>query len=92
MGGALMKTVSIIFCSLILGVSARADIVLVLNDQERAALISGLAAGLQAQPQLSPSAVYLLNKINTAPTMTSQQVIKPDDPARETPSKKDDMP
>jgi len=86
-----MKIAISIICLLFLAGLAHADIVLVLNDQERAALISGLAAGLQAQPQLSPGTTYLLNKINTAPTMTSQDVIKPDVPAKDSP-KKDDTP
>ena len=66
--------------------AARADVALVLTDQERAALISAIAAGLQAQPQFSGQAVYLLNKINTAPVVQSQTPV-PDKPAATDPPK-----
>lgn len=66
--------------------TAHADVALVLTDQERAAMISAIAAGLQAQPQFSGQAVYLLNKLNTAPTVQSQTPV-PDKPAVTDPPK-----
>jgi hypothetical protein len=80
-----MKRLIIVATLALATAGAKADTVLVLNDSERAALISGLAAGLQAQPQLSPITTYLLSKINTAPTMTSQKEVKPDEQAQEAP-------
>ena len=58
--------------------SAKADIVVVLNDNEKAALIANLAVALQSNPQLVAPITYLLNKINTAPVMTDQKEVKPD--------------
>lgn len=76
----------VVFC--LLASSARADVALVLTDAERAALVAAIAAGLEARPQNSPQAVYLLNKLNTAPTVQSQQEIKPPDkPADASPMK-----
>lgn len=65
------------FGLMLLAIPARADVVVVLNDVERSALISAIAAGLQAQPSLLQSSIYLLNKIHTAPVMTGQTEVKP---------------
>ena len=52
---------------LFVSTSVRADVILTLTDAEKSALISVLAAGIQAQPQLAPQTVFLINKILTAP-------------------------
>ena len=69
------RMVRALIALLLLVSPARADVALVLTDVERSALISAIAAGLQAQPQTSSAVVYLLNKINTAPVVTSQKEI-----------------
>lgn len=62
-----MRFIAITLALLAVSQAHAETIVLELNADERAALVSAIAAGLQAQPQQSRTAVYLLNKINTAP-------------------------
>ncbi len=83
-----MKRLAFLFV-LFVSPAAHADVVVVLNDAARSVLISTIAAGLQAQPQLSPQATFLLNLINTAPVMTGSKEIQPDQPKAAEPKKEE---
>lgn len=74
----------------VLPAPARADVALMLTDNERAALVQALGAALTAQPQNSPMITFLLNRINTAPTVTEKKPAE-DKPA-ENPENKDTKP
>lgn len=74
------RTILIAATLLAVSLPARADIVIVANDEVRAALLSELGAALAGNPGHSPRITYLLNLINTAPMMTGQNEIKPDEP------------
>lgn len=59
--------------------AARADIVLVLAEKERDALVLSLGVAMQAQPLLAPNIVALFNKIVAAPPEVPKEPAKKDD-------------
>lgn len=74
----------ITFLCLVCVPSAKADIALVLTDQEKQALIEILDIAVKAQGiQIAPNAAYIFNKLKNAPVITEQK--PPTDDAKDPP-------
>lgn len=76
---------AIVYLSLLLASPvAAAERAIVANDQEITALIQLIDEALKAKGvAVTQNATYWINKIQAAPTVTSQQEIKPDDATKE---------
>ena len=72
------RTLAIVLLTLLPSTAMAAEKALVLTDQEQAALVEILdAATKQGGLSIAGKTTYFLNKLNTAPVVTSQTPVEP---------------